>query len=136
MITREDIRELVQFRADNDCALSFYFEPRSPQNKSHKDDAILAKDVVRNAIREAERKGKNGSTKADLSRMMEIAENLQGSQSRAKAVFACSSQNFWREFDLSELPAGTQLFMNRRFHIKPLAQLLGAQRLVWVVLVD
>ena len=40
MITREDIRELAQFHADGkqDCALSFYFEPRTPQNKSHKED--------------------------------------------------------------------------------------------------
>ncbi len=137
MITREDIRELAKFHADSeDSALSFYFEPRTPQNKSHKENSILAKDVVRNAIREAERNGKNGSTRADLSRMMEIAEGLQGTQPRTKAIFACSAQNFWREFDLPALSAGTQLFVNQQFHLKPLAQLLGAQPLVWVVLVD
>jgi len=37
MITREDIRELAQFHTNGDegSALSFYFEPRTPQNKSH-----------------------------------------------------------------------------------------------------
>ncbi len=67
---------------------------------------------------------------------MEIAEGLQGTQPRAKAIFACSVQNFWREFDLPSLSAGTQLFVNQQFHLKPLAELLGAQPLVWVVLVD
>jgi peptide subunit release factor 1 (eRF1) len=137
MITREDIRELAQFHASGDeAALSFYFEPRTPQNKSHHEETILAKDLVRRALHEAEKTSKNGSTRADLNRILEMAENLHGNQARARAVFACGSRNFWREFDLpSQLP-GTQLFVNRQFHLKPLALLLGAQPRLWVALVD
>jgi peptide subunit release factor 1 (eRF1) len=138
MITREDIRELAQFHTSGDegSALSFYFEPRTPQNKSHREETILAKDLVRRALREAEKTSKNGSTRADLNRILELAENLHGNQARARAVFACGSRNFWREFDLpSQLP-GTQLFVNRQFHLKPLALLLGAQPRLWVTLVD
>jgi hypothetical protein len=137
-ITREDIRELAQFHTNGDesWALSFYFEPRTPQNISHREETILAKDLVRKALREAEKNSKNGSTRADLNRIFELAENLHGNQARARAVFACGSQNFWREFDLpSQLP-GTQLFVNRQFHLKPLALLLGAQPRLWVALVD
>jgi len=138
MITREEIRELAQFRTTGEqgSALSFYFEPRTPQNKSHREETILAKDLVRKALREAEKNGNNGSTRADLNRILEMAENLHGNQARARAVFACSSQNFWREFDLpSQLP-GTQLFVNRQFHLKPLALLLGAQPRLSIALVD
>jgi len=138
MITREDIRELAQFHTNGDegSALSFYFEPRTPQNKSHHEETILAKDLVRRALHEAEKTSKNGSTRADLNRILEMAENLHGNQARARAVFACGSRNFWREFDLpSQLP-GTQLFVNRQFHLKPLALLLGAQPRLWVALVD
>jgi peptide subunit release factor 1 (eRF1) len=138
MITREEIRELAQFRTNGDegWALSFYFEPQTPQNKSHREETILAKDLVRKALREAEKNSKNGSTRADLNRILELAENLHGNQARARAVFACGSRNFWREFDLpSQLP-GTQLFVNRQFHLKPLAVLLGAQPRLCVVLVD
>jgi peptide subunit release factor 1 (eRF1) len=138
MITREDICELAQFHTSGDegSALSFYFEPRTPQNKSHREETILAKDLVRRALREAEKTSKNGSTRADLNRILELAENLHGNQARARAVFACGSRNFWREFDLpSQLP-GTQLFVNRQFHLKPLALLLGAQPRLWVALVD
>ena len=137
MMTREDIRELAAFQADaNGCALSFYFQPRTPQNKSHKEEAILAKDLVRQALRETEKQGKNGCARADLDRILEIAGNLHGNQARAKAVFASSAKNIWREFDLPAQLPGTQLFVNRRFHLKPLAALLGAQPNLCVLLVD
>ncbi len=137
MMTREDIRELAAFQADSDgCALSFYFQPRTPQNKSHKEESILAKDLVRQALREAEKQGKNSCARADLDRILEIAGNLHGNQARAKAVFASSTKKLWREFDLPPQLPGTQLFVNRRFHLKPLAALLGAQPTLCVALVD
>ncbi len=126
MMTREDIRELAAFQADSDgCALSFYFQPRTPQNKSHKEESILAKDLVRQAMREAEKQGKNSCARADLDRILEIAGNLRGNQAKAKAVFASSTKKLWREFDLPPYLPGTQLFVNRRFHLKPLAALPG-----------
>jgi peptide subunit release factor 1 (eRF1) len=138
MMTREEIRELAQFQTNGHpaCALSFYFAPRTPLNKSHREEAILAKELVRNAQREAEKNGKNGSARADLERILTLAENLHGNQARAKAVFACSGLKFWREFDLPPVLPATQLFVNSRFHLKPLAQLLGAQPRLWVALVD
>ncbi len=138
MITREDIRELAQFQSADGkgCALSFYFQPQTPQNKSHREEAILAKDLVRNALREAEKNGKNGATRADLNRILEIAGRLHGNQARAKAIFACGTRNFWREFDLPPLLPGTQLWTNRRFHLKPLATVLGAQPRLCVVVLD
>lgn len=138
MITREDIRELAQFHSNGheSCALSFYFEPSTPHDKSHREEAILVKDLVRDALREAEKQGKNGSVKADLDRILTLAENLHGNQARAKAIFACGSRNFWREFDLPAQLSATQLVVNRQFHLKPLAQVLGAQPLLWVALVD
>src|SRR4029077_16043610 len=99
-------------------------------------ETILAKDLVRKALREAEKNGKNGSTRTDLNRILELAENLHGNQARARAVFACGSQKFWREFDLPPQLPGTQLFVNRRFHLKPLAVLLGGQPRLGIVILD
>src|SRR5258707_11171535 len=78
MITREDIRELAQFHTSGNegWALSFYFEAPTPQNKSHREETILAKDLVRRALREVDKSAKNGSTRADLKRILELAENL------------------------------------------------------------
>jgi peptide chain release factor subunit 1 len=137
MITREQIRELAQFQAEGEaCALSFYFQPQTPQNKSHREEAILAKDLARNALQEAEKGGRNGGIRTDLNRILDLAGHLHGNQARAKAVFACAAKNLWREFDLPPVLPGTQLFVNERFHLKPLAVLLGAQPRLWVVLVD
>ena len=137
MITREDIRELAQFQGTGaDCAISFYFQPAKPRNKSHREEAILAKDLVRQALREAEKNGRNGCARADLQRVLELASGLHGNQARAKAVFACGSRNIWREFDLPPLLPDTRLFVNRRFHLKALAVVLGAQPRLWVALID
>jgi peptide chain release factor subunit 1 len=138
MITREELRELseLEFNGREDCALSFYFQPHPPQNKSHHEEVILAKDLVRNAIQEAEKQGKNGFARTDLRRILELAENLQGNKARAKVVFACGNRRYWREFDLPPQLSATQLFVDYRFQLKPLAMLLGAQPRLWVVLMD
>lgn len=137
MITRDDIRELAQFQGDGSehSAVSFYFEPRPPHDRSHREEGILVKDLVRKALHELEKPGKNGGVKADLERILNLAENLHGNQARGKVVFACGSRNFWREFDLPAQLPETQLFVNRRFHLKPLAQVLGTQPWLWVALV-
>jgi len=138
MITRDDVRELARFQAEKqqDCALSFYYVPQTPQDKSHRQEVILAKDLVKNALQEAERAGKNGCVRADLDRILQLAESLYGNQARGKAVFACGNRNFWREFDVPLQLSKSQLFVNRRFRLRPLAQLLGAQQRLWVALVD
>jgi hypothetical protein len=138
MITREDIRELARFHSNGqeNCALSFYFEPRTLHDESLREETVLVKDLVRNMLHEVEKQGKNGGLKSDLNRILTLADNLDGSQARTKAVFACGSRNFWREFDLLTKLSGTQLIVNRQFHLKPLAQVLGGQPSLSVALVD
>ena len=136
MITRDDIRELAQFRNDEGCALSFYFQPTTPQDRSHREEAILAKDLVKRALQEAQKNGKNGCARTDLDRILEIAEHLHGNQARAKAIFACKSANLWREFDLPARLLKTSLSVNQRFHLRPLAAIVEALPRVCVALVD
>src|SRR5271166_6358748 len=156
MITREQIQELAQFEDQGACALSFYFQPSPPRNKAHKEEAILTKDLAREALRQLESKSESKSSKnknknkdkdalasarADLDRIVRLSQDLRGSGlrgngARAKAVFACSAQGFWREYDLPAQLSGTQLLVNRHFHLKPLAQLLGAFPSLGIVLVD
>ncbi len=125
--------ELAQFQGHGtDCAISFYFQPSRPKNKSHREDAILAKDLVRQALREAEKDGRNGCARSDLQRILDVAAEWQGNQT-AKVVFACGSRNIWREFDLPPQFASTELFVNRRFHLKPLVLALRAQPRLWMV---
>jgi peptide subunit release factor 1 (eRF1) len=137
MISREDIRALAEFQASGaDCAISFYYQPERPSNKSHRQQSILAKDLVRQALHEAEKNGRNGWARADLQRILDRAGEWQGNRARAKAVFACGSRDLWREFDLPPQLANTQLFVNRRFHLKELALVLGGQPHLWLAFVD
>jgi len=139
MITREQMHELAQFEDPSACALSFYFQPAAPRNKAHKEETILTKDLVREALRKLESKkdkDKSEHARADLDRILRLSQDLRGNGAHAKAVFACAAQGFWREYDLPAQLSGTQLSVNRHFHLKPLAQLLGAFPRLGIVLVD
>ena len=137
-MTRDEVRELASFHADETkgaCALSFYFQPDPPQDRSHRREAIVAKDLVKQALKSAAASGKNGSLHADLDRVLDLATNLRGS-ARGRAVFACSAQKFWREYELPPQLGGTHIYLQPRFQLKPLAALLGAQPALSVAMVD
>ena len=137
-MTRNEIRELAAFQADETkgaCALSFYFEPDPPQDRSHRGEAIVAKDVIKQALKSAAAGGMNGSVHADLDRVLELATNLRG-HARGRVVFACSAQNFWKEYDLPPHLGATQIYLQPRFHLKPLAALLGAHPALCVAMID
>jgi peptide subunit release factor 1 (eRF1) len=65
-----------------------------------------------------------------------LSQELRGNGAHGKAVFACAASNFWREYDLPARLGGSELVANRRFHLRPLAQLLGALPTLGIVLVD
>jgi len=136
MITRENIRELASFESPEGCALSFYYQPFTPKDKSHREEAILVKDQARNALREAEKNGRCACARADLEKVLDLAEHLHGNSGRAKAVFACNKQNFWREFDLPARLPGTRLVINRQFHLRPLTAINEVLPRRSIVLVD
>ncbi len=136
MIARDEIRELANFHSPETCAVTFYYQPAPPQDRSHRSESILVKDMLRNAQREAEKNGKDGCARADLERISALVEALHGNGGRAKAIFACAGQNFWREFDLPPHLRKTQVIFNQRFHLKPLAALLREGRKTLIVLAD
>ena len=135
-ISREQLRELAEFQDENSCAVSFYYQPSAPRNKAHKEDTILIKDLAKDALRRLEAKGRRDGARQDVDRVTRLSGELRSNGTHAKAVFACSDQNIWREFELPASLGGTQLFVDRHFHLKPLARLLGASPLLAVVLVD
>lgn len=138
MISREELRQLASFecRQPDELAITFYFKPPAPQDKSHREEVILAKDLVRKTIQELQINGPSRGALQDLRRILELAERLHGNQARGKVVFACSARGVWQEFDI---PAGvitTKLFFNRRFHLRPLASVFSEYPRLWVTLVD
>jgi peptide subunit release factor 1 (eRF1) len=135
-ITREQIRELAEFQDKESCAVSFYFQPSAPRNKAHKEDMILIKDLAREALRSPQSEGKKDGARADMDRILRLSGEWRSNKTHGKAVFACAAQNLWREYDVPASLPSTQLFVDRHFHLKPIAHLLGALPLVVVALVD
>lgn len=136
-MTRDEIRELATFQLDDTngaYALSFYFQPDPPQDRSHRNQVIVAKDVVKQALKCAAAQSKNGSLHDDINRVLEVAANLRGT--RGKAVFSCSAKNVWKEYDLPPNLGATRIYFQSRFQLKPLAMLLGAQPALRVAMVD
>jgi peptide subunit release factor 1 (eRF1) len=138
MISREELRQLASFecRGDGELAISFYFQPGVPQDKSHREEAILAKDLIKNALRELQLQERSREAIEDLDKALRLAENLHGNQAKAKVVFACGQQGLWKEFDLPPVAFPSRLFVNRRFHLKPLAAVFSEHPRHWVALVD
>jgi len=96
MMTRDEIRELAAFQADETkgaCALSFYFQPDPPQDRSHRREADRRQDIVKQALKSAAASAKNGALHADLDRVLDLATNLRGN-ARGKAVFALLRAEF------------------------------------------
>jgi peptide subunit release factor 1 (eRF1) len=135
-ITREQIRELAEFQDQNSCAVSFYFQPSTPRNKAHKEDTILIKDLAREAMRAIESKEMKDCARPDIERIVGLSGELHSNGTHAKAVFACAPKNIWREFELPASLPGTKIVVDRYFHLKPLAHLLGASPLLAIVLLD
>ncbi len=135
-ISREQIRELAVFQDEKSCAVSFYYQPSAPRNKAHKEDTILVKDLAREAMRRLESEGKRDCAREDIERVVRLSADLRTNGTHGKAVFACAARHIWREFDVPAALGNTQLFVNRHFHLKPLAHLLGASPLLAVVIVD
>lgn len=136
MITRDEIREISEIYSPEGCALTFYYQPAAPLDKSHRQEAILVKDLVRATLAEAERHGKNSCAREDLEKILNMADRLQGNSRQAKAIYACAHRGIWREYDLPPLLAKTELRVNSRFHLKPLAPLLEANPRVLIALID
>jgi peptide subunit release factor 1 (eRF1) len=133
---QEELRQLAEIESPDSGAITFYFQPQIPQNLSHREEAILAKDLVEDAIQRHGRNGNHVRLRNDLQRILEIAEQLHGNHSRAKVIFACSEKEVWREFDIPEIAGTTQLHVNSRFHLKPIADAVLSARRCTIALVD
>lgn len=136
MITREEIRQLAEIESPATCAISFYFQPQTPQDKSHREEAILVKDLVRECLRKAERNGNHAALREDLQKILAVAESLHGNHSRGKVIFACKGQGIWRELDVPARLGKSHITVNSRFHLKPLLAAFSGPPRSCVALVD
>src|SRR3989442_5637835 len=101
MISREELRQLASFecQSPNEIAISFYFHPSTPQDQSHREEAILVKDLVRKTLQKLQLNGRNRDAIEDLEKILHLAQGLHGKHEQAKAMCACAHSSLWRQFD-------------------------------------
>lgn len=138
MISRDEVRQFAEFecRQPDEFAVTFYFQPGAPKDKSHREEVIEAKDLIRRTMQELSVNTAARGAVSDLQQILALVERSYAGQARSKVVFACSSNNLWHEFDIPPSSISTRLFVNRRFHLKPLAALFSEYPKLWVALVD
>jgi peptide subunit release factor 1 (eRF1) len=91
---------------------------------------------MRAALRKAGRGGLHHALRQDLQKIVDIAEMLHGNHSRGKAILACSEKGIWRELDVPPRLGRSQLFVNSRFHLKPLVAAYTGQPRTCIALMD
>ncbi|HUR36603.1 MAG TPA: hypothetical protein VM009_02220 [Terriglobales bacterium] len=133
---RDELKGLAEVESPDGCAISFYFQPATPQDRSHRRDTILVKDLVRDALKSFERTGNHAAARADVERIAAMADELHNNHSRAKAIFACAEHNLWKEFDLPPAVGETALHVNNRFYLTPLASAVIEVPRATIVLLD
>jgi rubrerythrin len=124
MINREELLELAKFESPEGAAVSFYYQPGTPHDKSHREETIQVKDLIRGALHAAEKNGNHKGVREDLERILALAESLKTRKSgkrRTKVVFSCGQQGFWREYELPVRFEGGSLTVGRQFHLHPLS---------------
>jgi peptide chain release factor subunit 1 len=136
MMSREELRQLAQVESPAGCAVSFYFQPQTPQDRSHREETILVKDLVREAMRRTERGGNHQVLRDDLQKILQAAESYYGNHSRGKAVFACREQGIWRELDVPPRLGRSQIRVDSRFHLRPLVAAFSGASLSCIALVN
>jgi len=123
MISRDTLRQLAEIESKSGHAVSFFYQPPPPRDKSHREEHILLKDLIREAVDSHEKRGHRNhdlGLRADLDRIAAVGNQLRGNGAHSKAIFACSENDFWREFNLPAQLPETRLEVNSHFHLKPL----------------
>ncbi|MCI0403623.1 MAG: hypothetical protein L0212_08880 [Acidobacteria bacterium] len=136
MITRDELLRLSEVESPEGCAVSFYFQPPAPQDKSHRSEAAQVRELVREAARRVPRNPASSASRADLERILQMNELWLGKHARARAIFACGSQGVWRQYELPARLERSDLVLNRRFHLAQLMALAASLTRVCAALVD
>jgi len=124
------LKRLSSVHSSNGLAISFYYYPRTPQNRAHREQTILLKDMIRETRQRLEREGKRGAL-ADLERLSQLAEQW-AHDGGAKALFACQESGIFEVIDLPDTEGETTIYVNSRFHLRPLSE-VGANDAAYLV---
>jgi hypothetical protein len=125
-MTLDEIQALASFWTDSRDAISVYITPPVPQELAYREEAILAKDRLRQKL--GTLNGAGPADREDVQRIVETIAEMKGNNGRAKIIFACKSKGIWREIDAPG-DFGCRVDVEQNFTLAPLiAQQQGRKR--------
>ena len=142
-ITREQFRELAQFQDAEILCRQFLFPAlHAPQQSAQGRHDSYQRSGARSCAtvwrvkaegreKESQRKNKKKGGEKSVPAPTWTAfcawrENCAATERTARPCLPAPLKDFWREYEVPANLPGTQLFVDRHFHLKPLAHLLGA----------
>ncbi len=132
-ISLDELKELADFWTDRGDALSMYLQVGTPSELSGREEMILAKEKIRQAL--GTPKGKSAADRADVQRVMETVAEMKGNGGRAKIIFACNREKMWREYDMPG-DYGTRIDVGSTFSLAPLLAQQQTRRRYCIALAD
>lgn len=125
-IPLDELKEIAQFWADENDALSLYLQVQAPSELAHREEPILAKEKIQQAL--GTLRGNGAADRGDIQRALETISQMKGNGRRAKVIFACARQKLWREYDVPG-EFETRVEVGSVFSLAPLiAQQQGRRR--------
>lgn len=97
-IPPDELKELANLWTDKNDALSLYLQVQTPSELAHREEPILAKEKIRQAL--GTLRGTDAADRGDIQRAIETVSLMKGNGRRAKVIFACARQKVWREYDI------------------------------------
>jgi peptide subunit release factor 1 (eRF1) len=115
------LKRLSSIHSAKSTAISFYYFPQTPQNKAHREDVILIKDILRDTRKRLEAVGTRAAL-PDLERISSVAEEWVRIGGAPRAIFACAEHGIFESVELADIQGKTAIHVNSRFHLRPLSE--------------
>lgn len=129
------LKKLSSIHSAKGTAISFYYFPQSPKDKSHRDDVILLKDLIRDTRKRLESEKKREAI-SDIERISTLVEQWVRNGETPKAVFASKEHGIFETLDLPDVDGETKIHVNSRFHLRPLSEASAKNGRYLVALAD
>jgi hypothetical protein len=130
----QDLLDLAKFSGGTqDDLVSFYFSLSPAHDGSHRQEFLMVRDLVEDAVRGI---GRASPVAGDLESLLTTVEEIRRAPSRLRAVFSCKSRNFRRQFDLPASGPVSYLNIGRSFHLAPILRAMDLCLPYCVVLIE
>ncbi len=136
LLSREQVEDLSKFKSEDFLTTSFYLNSDKSQMMK-KEITLSLKNLLNQSKSQVEQmdvdKKKRYSLYEDLNKIDRFcSQNLSSNNSLGLAIFSCSSQNFWKFFNLPSPPRNRIVFDGNPY-VRPLSAILDEHHRIFAL---